>query len=100
MQGSIFNHIKTKLIKEEGNFALFKYASLSNFNDPIVKEARGIIIDTFNYEVACFPFNKFGKYTDYYADEIDWNTASVQEKIDGSIIKMWFNKYTNKIYRQ
>ena len=88
------NYPEDIVIIEEGNFAIFNYRGLSNFCDPIVKEARGIIIDTFNCEVVCFPFTKFGKYDDYYADTIDWSTAKVQEKIDGSIIKMWFNKYT------
>jgi hypothetical protein len=38
------------------------------------------------------PFYKFGNYGEPYADDIDWNTARVQEKIDGSLIKVWHYK--------
>ena len=76
------------IIEEDENFAIFTYRKLSNFQDPIIKEARGIIIDTLNCEVVCFPFTKFGKYDDYYADDIDWNTAKVQEKIEMMIMMM------------
>ena len=83
-------------INRDGNFAIFNYGITSNFSNPIVQEARGIIIDIVSKEVVCWPFRKFGKYTDSYADNIDWATAEVQEKLDGSIIKLWFNKYLEK----
>jgi len=35
------------------------------------------------------PFYKFGNYGESYADNIDWTTAKVEEKIDGSLIKVW-----------
>jgi hypothetical protein len=34
-------------------------------------------------------FMKFGNYGESYADEIDWATAEVLEKVDGSLIKVW-----------
>ena len=82
-------------VKENRNLSLFVYSIGANFNDPVVQEARGIIINTETCEVVCWPFRKFGKYYESYADEIDWATARVQEKIDGSIIKLWYNKLTN-----
>ena len=81
-------------IKEEYPFAIFNYDIDCDFSDPLVQEARGIVIDLITTDVACWPFRKFGNYNENYADEIDWNTASVQEKIDGSIIKLWWNKYS------
>ena len=83
------------VIKRDGNFAIFNYGIGADFNSPIVQEARGIIIDVMNEEVACWAFRKFGKYYESYADDIDWSTAKVHEKLDGNIIKLWFNKYTN-----
>lgn len=83
-------------VKEDGEFVIFNYGIGCNFADKIVQEARGVILDKNSLEVACFPFRKFGNYHEPYADKIDWSTARVQEKIDGSIIKLFFNKYNGE----
>ena len=79
-------------IKRDGEYAVFNYEINADFYDPIVQEARGIILDTERYEVVCWPFRKFGNYSEGYADRIDWSSARVLEKIDGSIIKLWYDK--------
>lgn len=80
-------------IAEDGPYTIFKYNQLSSdFNNPIVQEARGIIFKTGAWEYpVCWPFNKFGNYGESYAPEIDWSTAFVTEKVDGSLIKMWYD---------
>lgn len=83
-------------IKKEDSLAIFSYNVECDFKDPIVQEARGIIIDYEKIEVVCWPFRKFGNYSESYADKIDWNNAVVLEKVDGSIIKLWFNHKTQK----
>lgn len=86
--------IKSKgiIIKKKGNFVIFNYQSLGvDFFDPIVKEARGIIIDINKLKVVCWAFNKFGNWQEPYADEINWDSAKVQEKLDGSIMKLWYD---------
>lgn len=83
-------------IKYLGPYAIFNYDICSNFNDPVIQEARGIIIDIRTFDVVCWPFRKFGKYNDRYADKIDWESAKVQEKIDGSIIKLWYSDIFGK----
>ena len=76
-------------IKDDGDFTLLKYSQIdSDFNNEIVRECRGLIIDK-NLNPVCVPFYKFGNYGESYADKIDWNTAQVEEKIDGSLIKVW-----------
>ena len=82
-------------IKKEGSLAIFNYSILGDFYNPIVQEARGIIIDVQSLEVVCWPFRKFGNYTEGYADKIDWQSAKVLEKVDGSIIKLWYDFSTN-----
>ena len=86
-------------VKRKDNLAILSYnlnEAIENgikldFADPIVKECRGIIVDTMdNFRVVCYPFSKFGNYTESYADDIDWSTAKVQEKLDGSLIKLYF----------
>ena len=87
-------------IAEEGRYTIFNYdmtqsvsidgeRRMCEFSLPEVPEARGIIINTETLDVACWPFRKFGNYGEYYADSIDWSTARVQEKVDGSIMKLW-----------
>ena len=80
-------HIK---VKYKDNLAIFNYAIGADFNDEIVRDARGIIIDLANMRIVCYPFTKFGNYFESYADNINWNTALVQEKIDGSIVKLYY----------
>ena len=77
-------------VNKENSLAIMNYAMDADFKDPIVQEARGIIIDTKTNKVVCWPFRKFGNWQEEYADPIDWKTANVQEKIDGSIIKLWY----------
>lgn len=79
----------------KGNRWIFNYETINcDYNDPIVQEARGIILEIDeeigSISVVCWPFRKFGNYQEGYVDEIDWNTAKVQEKVDGSIIKLYF----------
>lgn len=77
-------------IKRKDNFIIFNYNQIeSDFYNPIVKECRGIILEDITFKPVCVPFYKFGNYGEGYADKIDWNTARVQEKIDGSLIKVW-----------
>lgn len=85
------------IFDETDNFILLKYSQIkSNFKNSIVKECRGCIIDKNTLEFACRPFNKFFNYGDSNADIIDWKSAKVQEKCDGSLIKLWWNKYEEK----
>lgn len=77
-------------VKEDNGLCIMNYLPGSDFSDPVVQEARGIIIDAANADVVCWPFRKFGNWFETYADEIDWKSAVVQEKIDGSIIKLYF----------
>jgi len=77
-------------IKEDGDLAIFNYGiDVDNFN-PVVREARGIIIDTKELRVVCWPFSRFFNSYQPEAAEIDWNSCRVEDKIDGSIIKLYY----------
>lgn len=79
-------------IKRDGKYIIFNYNQiLSDFSNEIVQEARGIIIREDNLKIVCFPFLKFFNVDEKNAANIDWSTAKVQEKIDGSLIKVWFD---------
>ena len=80
-------------IKRSDGLIIFSYGIEADFRIDIVRECRGIILDEAdNYKPVCVPFFKFGNYGEPYSDDIDWNTARVLEKIDGSLIKVWYHK--------
>lgn len=76
-------------IKEDNGYVIFNYNQIkSDFNNPIVREARGIIFKKGEWKnPVCWAFNKFFNVQESFADEIDWNTAFVTEKIDGCFSK-------------
>ena len=71
------------------NLAVFKYNQIdSDFSQPFVKLCRGLILDADTFDVVSFPFVKFHNYGEMYADDIDWKSCYVTEKLDGSIVKV------------
>lgn len=80
-------------IKRDQGYVMFSYDQIrSNFNISLVREARGIIFKEGRWQTpVCWAFNKFGNYGESYAPDIDWSTAFVTEKIDGSLIKIWWD---------
>lgn len=71
------------------NLMLFKYNQIeSDFDYPLVRECRGLILDADTNEVVCHPFDKFGNYGESYCPDIDWTSCWVGEKLDGSLIKI------------
>ena len=90
-------NIKTShYVDNWGEYVLLKYNQLSSdFNEPFVRLARGSIFyrDELQqkWECVCHPFDKFGNYGESYVPEIDWGSARVMEKVDGSLIKIWYH---------
>lgn len=80
-------------VKRESPYVMFSYDQIrSDFNQELVREARGIIFREGDWEnPVCWAFNKFGNYGESYAPDIDWSTAFVTEKVDGSLIKLWYD---------
>eukprot|EP01118_Nematostelium_gracile_P004852 TRINITY_DN15786_c0_g1_i1.p1 TRINITY_DN15786_c0_g1~~TRINITY_DN15786_c0_g1_i1.p1 ORF type:complete len:424 (+),score=105.21 TRINITY_DN15786_c0_g1_i1:47-1318(+) len=63
------------------------------FNSMIVRECRGLILDRDkNWKVVAWPYAKFFNAKEKEADKIDWKTAKVFEKVDGSLATLyWYN---------
>lgn len=79
-------------ISRDGDYIMFKYNQISSdFTIPMVREARGIIFRESDWGCVCEKFTKFGNYGESYCPDIDWATASVQEKVDGSLIGMFYD---------
>src|SRR5574344_1881444 len=80
------------IVKEDDDYILLKYNQLeSDLSNSIVQECRGIILRKSDLKVVCFPFKKFFNYHEPNAADIDWDGARVLDKIDGSLIKLWFD---------
>lgn len=100
--GSIAELNETHLVKHRrhcdyNNLVLFTYNIGCKFDQPFHSECRGIILDEANnWECICRPFNKFFNLGESLAAEIDWNTATVFEKLDGSMCS--FYKYDGKYH--
>ena len=78
-------------------YFLLKYNQImSDMGLREVQEARGSIFrqnDDGKWICVCHPFDKFFNYGEKYSavNNIDWDTASVQQKVDGSLIKIWWD---------
>ena len=76
---NVFNH----------RLVMLKYNQLdSDFHEEIVRESRGLIFDEDSLEVVSVPFFKFGNYGESYVPNIDWESAIITEKRDGSLMKV------------
>lgn len=61
------------------------------FDHEITRECRGMILDEKNdWAVVCRGFDKFFNEGEKYAAPVDYSTAEIQEKVDGSLMFMWF----------
>ena len=79
-------------IAEDNDYVIFKYNQIdSDFNEEICKEARGLILDSRNnFKVVRMAFKKFFNLGESHAAKINWDTAVASEKIDGSIMSVWY----------
>lgn len=86
--------ITTKRHRQYENLVLLKYNQIeSPMSDPLVQECRGIVLDEAdNWRVVSRAFDKFFNHGEGHAAPIDWSTAEVQEKVDGSMIAVYAYK--------
>ena len=78
------------------NLIQLHYTIFSDFDQIIPCECRGLILDqNDNWKIISFPYAKFFDYADKHCNfKIDWESAIITEKIDGSIATLYF--YDNK----
>lgn len=80
-------------ITHKGPYVCFKYSQLdSDFSEPIVREARGLILKKPDYKVVRMAYLKFFNYGEDNAADIDWASARASEKLDGSLISYWYDE--------
>lgn len=74
------------------NLVLLKYNQVkSDMNDPLVQACRGIILDEDDdWKVICHPYDKFFNYGEFQAADLVHEETIIYEKLDGSIINMYY----------
>ncbi len=82
-----------KAVRHErfSQLVLLKYNQIfSPMSEPIVQECRGLILDeNSDWAVVSHPFDKFFNAAESNAAPIDWKSARVYEKLDGSLMSLY-----------
>jgi len=74
-----------------------KYDQLeSDMSAKEVQECRGLILNKETLEVISMSFYKFFNHGEGHAAKIDWNTARVLEKVDGSMMQVYWDPFAKK----
>jgi hypothetical protein len=73
------------------NLVMFKYDQIASpMSERIVQECRGIILDEAeDWSIVSRPYDKFFNLGEGHASPIDWSTARVYEKLDGSLMTLY-----------
>lgn len=83
--------VKHKRHTKHPNLVLLKYDQIASpMGEPLVRECRGIVLDEANgWSVVARAFDKFFNHGEGHAAPIDWATARVQDKVDGSLCMLY-----------
>jgi hypothetical protein len=70
-----------------------KYGIFANKTDPITCACRGTVVqkDENGFKLVAYAFDRFFNLGEFGAADIDWETATVYEKYDGSLIKLFWS---------
>lgn len=71
---------------------LFNYNMISSpLGDPMVQQCRGLILnENDGWSVVAYPYDKFFNHGEGHAAQIDWSTARVMEKLDGTLCTLYW----------
>ena len=86
--------IKARRGVENTNLVSLKYDQINSpMSSELVHQCRGLILDEANnWEIVARPLYKFFNYGEAHAAKIDWETARVQEKADGTCCILYYYK--------
>ena len=84
--------IKASYHKTYPNLVCLKYSQIdSPMSEKIVQQCRGVILDIADrFKVISSPYDKFFNYGEGHASLIDWASAGIYEKLDGSLMTLYF----------
>jgi hypothetical protein len=77
--------------KVRGDLVSLNYNMLrSAKTDMVANQCRGLILENKTWSVVAYPFDRFFNAGDSAAADIDWQTAVVQEKLDGTLCIVYY----------
>jgi hypothetical protein len=80
-------------VSRDGDVVSLKYNQIeSPMHEPIVQQCRGMVVDVARGRVIAWPYNKFWNHGEHLAAPIDWSSARVFEKLDGSLMILHWNE--------
>lgn len=83
---------KLHAVRSDGLVSL-KYNQIeSPMYEPCVADCRGLVVEEANpSRIVAMAYRKFWNLGEKHADPIDWSTARVAEKLDGSLMTMYWH---------
>ena len=83
------------------NFDILSYSQIdSPKSNPVVQECRGHVVCQTNNEIKflCRPFDRFFNLGEmnFFEKDFDVPEYSILEKLDGSMINLWWNEFKNQ----
>lgn len=84
---------------EYDNLVIFSYSQIdSPKTAPIVRMARGIVLEKDTWNIVSYPFYRFFNFEEVLEErnKFNWNKAVSTEKVDGSLISLF--QYKDKWY--
>ena len=84
--------------RDYGHKILLKYDQLVSptlMALPEMQDCRGLILEKGTWKVMCLSFRKFFNAGEGNAAKIDWKTARILEKLDGSLIQVYYDWHKN-----
>ena len=81
--------------KEDANLGvvMLNYNQIASpMAEAICQECRALLLETDTWNVVSRSFGKFFNHLEPNAHAVDWATARVQEKLDGSLICVYFHR--------
>jgi len=84
-------HERNISVSEKNGFYIYNYNNsvLVPRDDQIIKMCRGIVLNSKGV-IVNLPFTRFFNYHEKECDEVDLEVSEVFEKLDGSLISVWW----------
>lgn len=84
-------------MKDYGHKILLKYDQIeSDMSFSEVQDCRGLVLEKDTWKVMSLAFRKFFNSAEGHASKIDWDSAYIFEKCDGSLIQVYWDWVTEE----
>lgn len=86
-------------VARDGNLVSLKYNMIeSPMYEEITQECRGMVVLDKGKDsiILCHPYNKFWNHGEHLAKEIDWSSARIYDKLDGSLMLLSYHPEDEK----